>query len=64
MDLLCIRLARLTEAILMSTHNVRFYGELAKIVLQLSLNTLLICSSAFLHRLQCLITVQPGKRSW
>ena len=29
----------------MSTHNIRFYGELTKIILQLSSNTLLICSS-------------------
>ena len=30
----------------MSTHNIQFYGELTKIILQLSSNTLLICSSA------------------
>ena len=30
----------------MSTHNICFYGELTKIILQLSSNTLLICSSA------------------
>ena len=35
----------LAEAILMSTHNIRFYGEMTKIILQLSLNALLICSS-------------------
>ena len=29
----------------MGTHNICFYGELSKIVLQLSLNTLFICSS-------------------
>ena len=29
----------------MSTHNIGFYGELKKIILQLSSNTLLICSS-------------------
>ena len=29
----------------MSTHNIYFYGELTKIILQLSSNTLLICSS-------------------
>ena len=34
------------KAILMSFHNLRFYGELTKIILQLSLNTLLICSPA------------------
>ena len=34
---------RFTEAILMSTHNICFYGELTKIILQLSSNT---CSSA------------------
>ena len=33
------------EAILMSTHNIRFYGELTNIILQLSSNTLLIRSS-------------------
>ena len=33
----------LDEAILMSTHNICFYGELTKINLQLSSNTLLIC---------------------
>ena len=32
------------EAILMSTHNVCFYGELQKIIVQLSSNTLLIYS--------------------
>ena len=32
----------------MSTHNICFYGELTKIILQLSSNTLLICSSAYL----------------
>ena len=32
------------EAILMSTHNM-FYGELTKIILELSSNTLLICST-------------------
>ena len=33
------------EAILMSTHNIRFYGELTKIILELSSDTLLICST-------------------
>ena len=33
------------EAILMSTHNICFYGEQEKIILQLSSNTLLICPS-------------------
>ena len=38
----------------MSSHNMCFYGELMKIILQLSSNTLLICSSvkyneAFYH---------------
>ena len=37
------------EAILMSTHNICFFGELTKIIVQLSSNTLLICSSAQLH---------------
>ena len=35
----------LTEVILMSTHNIRFYGELTKIILQLSSNTHFICST-------------------
>ena len=30
----------------MSTHNICFHGELTKIILQLSSNTFLICSSA------------------
>ena len=34
-----------TEAILMSTHNICFYGELTKVILELPLNTLLICFS-------------------
>ena len=29
----------------MNTHNIRFYGELTKIIVQLSSNTLLTCSS-------------------
>ena len=37
---------RLAKAILMSTHNIGFYGELRKIILELSSDTLLICSSA------------------
>ena len=36
------------EAILMSTHNICFYGELTKIIFQLSSNTLLICSGIFM----------------
>ena len=36
------------EAILMSTHNICFYGELTKIILELSPNTLLICSTDIL----------------
>ena len=32
-------------AILVSTHNISFYGELTEIILELSLNTLLICST-------------------
>ena len=35
----------LTEAILMSTHYIGFYGELTKIILQLSSNTPVICST-------------------
>ena len=37
------------EAILMSTHNICFYGELTKIILQLSSTTLLICSTVWTH---------------
>ena len=36
---------RLVEAILMSTHNICFYAEMTKIILQLSPNTLPIFSS-------------------
>ena len=36
------------EAILINTHNIRFYGELTKIILQLSSNIVLICSSGTL----------------
>ena len=36
---------RLAEAILMSTHNICFCGALSKIILQLSSNSLLICST-------------------
>ena len=36
---------RNAEAILMRTRNVCFYGELTKIILELSSNTLLICST-------------------
>ena len=32
----------------MSTHNICFYGELTEIILQLSSNTHLICSSVML----------------
>ena len=38
----------LSEAILMSTHNICFYGEISKIIPKLSPNTLLICSSVFI----------------
>ena len=34
----------------MSTHNIYFYGELTKIILQLSSNTLLICSIARVYQ--------------
>ena len=47
-----IRIA--SQAILMSTHNICFYGELTKIVLHLSSNTLLICSTGLQN------TVYPG----
>ena len=33
----------------MGTHNICFYGEISKIVPQLSPNTLLICSSGMLQ---------------
>ena len=36
---------RLTEAILMSTHNIGFYEDLTKIIFRLSSNTHLISSS-------------------
>ena len=35
----------------MSTHNICFHGELMKIILQLSGNTLLICSTALISTL-------------
>ena len=35
----------LAEAILMSTHNICFYGEIMKIILQLSPSTHHICST-------------------
>ena len=41
-------LIRIASPILMSTHNVSFYGELTKIILQLSSNTLLVCSTGLL----------------
>ena len=37
----------LDEAILMSTHNICFYGEMRKIIPKLSPNTQLICSTGF-----------------
>ena len=40
-----MRTHNICEAILMSTHNICFYGELTKIILKLSSNTLLICST-------------------
>ena len=40
---------RLSEAILMSIHNICFYRELTKIILQLSSNTLLMCSIALVN---------------
>ena len=36
----------------MSTHNIRFYGELTKNILQLSSNTLLICSTELREELE------------
>ena len=54
----------------MSTHNICFYGEMTKIILQLSSNTHLICSTErvkeltdyFAHIiLQALITPGPGQ---
>ena len=43
-----IRIAS-AEAILMSAHNICFYGERTKITLQLSSNAHLICSTAHKH---------------
>ena len=40
-----ILIASVTEAILMSTHNMYFYGELTKIILELLSNTHVICST-------------------
>ena len=40
-------LESLAEAILISMHNICFYGELTKIILELSLNTLLIWPSVY-----------------
>ena len=42
----------LGEAILMSTHTICFYGELSKIILQLSSDTLLIYSTVSCTNLQ------------
>ena len=39
------------EAILMSSHNIGFYGELTKIILQLSSNAHLICSTCKIGKL-------------
>ena len=50
-----IRIASLkqsAEAILMSTHNICFYGQLTNIILQLSSNILLMCSSVHSNRAQ------------
>ena len=41
-----------TQAILMSTHNICFYRELTKIILELSSNTLVICSTDVDHSRQ------------
>ena len=39
------------EVILMSTHNICFYGKLTKIIFQLSSNTIRICSTELIHYL-------------
>ena len=48
----------LAEAILMNTHNIPFYGELTKIILQSSLNTLLICSTVIFNHVDALSQVK------
>ena len=42
----------------MSTSNICFYGELTKIILQLSLNVLLICSTAAMRPRGCLFSLR------
>ena len=41
------------EAILMSTHNICFYGDLTKIIPELSSDTFLICSTVKLYQVCC-----------
>ena len=47
--------------LLMSIHNICFYGELTKIILELSSNTHLICSTVmhFHPRLHALVEYGP-----
>ena len=33
----------------MTTHNIRFYGELTKILVELSSDTILICSTVYIY---------------
>ena len=41
----------------MSTHNICFYGEICKIIPELSSNTLLICSTVISLHIRVLISV-------
>ena len=53
-------LESLGEAILMSSHNICFYGEINKIIPKLSSNTLLICSIEWWrHKTVMRRTVKP-----
>ena len=46
----------------MSTHNISFYGELMEIILQLSPNTLFICSNVtILNAMLLLYIIYMGK---
>ena len=52
-----------SEAILMSTHNICFYGEMTKIILQLSSNTHIMCSSVVTPYVKTSDLMQK-KRQW
>ena len=45
----------------MSTHNICFYGELTKIILQLSSNTLFICSNVTILNAMLLLHIIYGQ---